>query len=724
MDASCKEAKRPRKWLLSVIAAVIAVVSCSSILAPQSVYADPEGEEPTNIKEECISSGAAKSLGWIVCPVMLLLADGAEDIYSWLEGFLQFDTSLLDESKVGGQSSHNAWHVFQGFANIAFAVLFMIVIISQVSGIGINNYGIKKILPKLIVTAILVNLSYYICLILVDVSNIVGSSILNLLTSLGGDLPSYVAESSGLESAASTALTAVPIAVALIAGGVTIVLNPAILLALLVSIIGLVISLATLLVMLAAREAIIVVLVVISPIAFVCYMLPNTKKLFDRWVKIAEGMLLLYPICGLLIGGGNFVSKLLLQAGAGDKDFVTAFTALLVGIVPIFFIPSVVKKAFAAAGDIGAKIQTAGQRFRGGTEKTIRDSNMYKRAATRMNAGVDRSGNLDAMGKVRAKMAESKAGRFLGMDRAMAGNLAQARKDQNASDEAGATLIGALARTGITEAEALDPALGASFGKGQEGAYYGRMFLSAAQKGSETEMNAAVEAMRNSNMKPKDIAKLMRYAENNGMLKFNGNNDARAAWLRDMSKRYGSDFLSTDMELATWAKTGGSYGSSSMTSLGEYGDYAHMTSGAGMINYDDIKPEDIGKLSGDSLAGMAHSGLLDASMARSVLASNQNLSADKKIMLSAIAAGADVTSITAADFKKQAQDAMVAKYDPTTGVAVNVDASTGKFKIGGKDFDIATRDSWTASQPRAVNIVDVDSNGLVVPHPTGGSSSP
>ena len=61
MDASCKEAKRPRKWLLSVIAAVIAVVSCSSILAPQSVYADPEGEEPTNIKEECISSGAAKS---------------------------------------------------------------------------------------------------------------------------------------------------------------------------------------------------------------------------------------------------------------------------------------------------------------------------------------------------------------------------------------------------------------------------------------------------------------------------------------------------------------------------------------------------------------------------------------------------------------------------------------------------------------------------------------
>ncbi len=399
MNASCNEAKRPRKWFLSIVAAIIAVVSCASIMTPHSAYAEPEEEEPTNIREECISSGAAKSLGWIVCPVMLFMADSAEDIYGWLQDKLEVNTDLLDESMTGGQATHDAWHIFQGFANIAFGILLMVVVISQISGIGITNYGIKKILPKLIVTAVIVNISYYLCLILVDVSNIVGSSILNLLTNMGPDLPTEVAEASPLASAGMTALTAVPIALALVGGVIAVVLNPAILLGLLVSLIGLFISLMTLLVMLSAREAIIVVLIVVSPLAFVCYMLPNTKKIFDRWLKISEGMLLLYPVCGLLIGGGNFVSKLLMNAGQATEGFAPAFTALLVGIVPIFFIPTVVKKAFAAAGDIGGKIATAGSKFRGNVENRARKDPLYKdmqrrgmERQTRINAGLDKEG--------------------------------------------------------------------------------------------------------------------------------------------------------------------------------------------------------------------------------------------------------------------------------------------------------------------------------------------
>ncbi|MCZ6324111.1 hypothetical protein O5165_25825, partial [Escherichia coli] len=42
---------------------------------------------------------------------------------------------------------------------------------------GLNNYSIKKMLPRLIVAAILVNLSYYICAIAVDISNILGHSL-------------------------------------------------------------------------------------------------------------------------------------------------------------------------------------------------------------------------------------------------------------------------------------------------------------------------------------------------------------------------------------------------------------------------------------------------------------------------------------------------------------------------------------------------------------------
>ena len=55
--------------------------------------------------------------------------------------------------------------------------MILIVIFSYLTGIGINNYRIKQILPRLILTAILVNLSFIVCLLAVDASNILGSSL-------------------------------------------------------------------------------------------------------------------------------------------------------------------------------------------------------------------------------------------------------------------------------------------------------------------------------------------------------------------------------------------------------------------------------------------------------------------------------------------------------------------------------------------------------------------
>lgn len=398
MNASCNEAKRPRKWFISVIAALIAVVSCASIMAPHSAYAEPE-EESTNAREECISSGHAKSLGWIVCPVMLFLADSAEDVYGWVSERLEIDSiNLLSESSVGGSATHTAWGVFRNFANIAFGLLFMVVVISQISGIGINNYGIKKILPKLIVTAILVNVSYYLCLIAVDISNIVGSSLNSLLTNLP---PAWSA------SGDAAAVLGVTILMMLIAGGagvVAIVLNPAILLSLLVGALGLLISLFTLFVLLAAREVVIVVLVVASPIALVCYMLPNTKKVFDKWLKLGEGVLFVYPICSLMVGGGSFVARIMMTGD--DIGFWVAFTALLASIAPIFFIPKVLTSAFAVAGNIGAKVMSAGARIRGGAEKGMRNTGAYKGAQARglerrnrIMAGVDTNGKQKDLGR-------------------------------------------------------------------------------------------------------------------------------------------------------------------------------------------------------------------------------------------------------------------------------------------------------------------------------------
>lgn len=445
MKASYKEAGKTRKWLFSVLATIILVfsfVTPSFVTTQGSVYADSSIDEvDESVKTDkddddvtCMNSGAGKSLGWILCPVLDLLTNTAEKTYnSIIKPSMNIESDLFDQSKAGA-GTHSAWSVFQGIANVAFVILFMVVIVSQVTGIGINNYGIKKILPKLIVVAILVNISWYICVIATDVSNIIGNSIQELFehlpTTADGEAASItLATVSGGERAINIAAKGTLNSVAIlgaVAGIGAIIINPAILLSLLISALGVVISVFTLFVLLSARQALVVVLTVISPVAIVCFMLPNTKKIFDRWLKISEGMLLVYPICGLLVGGGDYVSKLLLTL-ANQGGFFIVLTAMIVGIVPIFFIPTVLKKSFAAAGDIGAKISGYGQRIRGGAQGAARNSSLNRNAQqrglerrNRIMAGVDKNGNIKD-----GKFANSRLNRFLrGGDR----NVAMARQ--------------------------------------------------------------------------------------------------------------------------------------------------------------------------------------------------------------------------------------------------------------------------------------------------------
>ena len=444
MKASYKEAGKTRKWLFSVLVAIALVFSFVApmfVTTQGSVYADSsidEVDESVQTDKDdddvtCMNSGAGKSLGWILCPVLDLLTNTAEKTYnSIIKPSMNIESDLFDQSKAGA-GTHSAWSVFQGIANVAFVVLFMVVIVSQVTGIGINNYGIKKILPKLIVVAILVNISWYICVIATDVSNIIGNSIQELFEHLptgGGEAASItLATVSGGERAINIAAKGTLNAVAIlgaVAGIGAIIINPAILLSLLISALGVVISVFTLFILLSARQALVVVLTVVSPVAIVCFMLPNTKKIFDRWLKISEGMLLVYPICGLLVGGGDYVSRLLLTL-ANQGGFFIVLTAMIVGIVPIFFIPTVLKKSFAAAGDIGAKISGYGQKVRGGAQSSVRNSEAYKRAQTRMNAGINRKGDMTAGGKLRTNLAKSRFGKAVGLDAKMNRSLADAR---------------------------------------------------------------------------------------------------------------------------------------------------------------------------------------------------------------------------------------------------------------------------------------------------------
>ena len=107
---------------------------------------------------DCHTKGGA--LGWIVCPIIEQSTDMIQNVYTdWIQPYLSIDAVLFDTSETGGQAIHQIWSLFQGFANLAFVILFLVVIFSQLTGVGIDNYGIKKILPKLIIGAVLINIA-------------------------------------------------------------------------------------------------------------------------------------------------------------------------------------------------------------------------------------------------------------------------------------------------------------------------------------------------------------------------------------------------------------------------------------------------------------------------------------------------------------------------------------------------------------------------------------
>ena len=154
-------------------------------ITPQTTPADPNSSTSQPIQVNNTSSGDACKdslgvIGWLVCPVTGKIAEATDWLYNKIENILAIKPlSMVEESPI-----HLIWKYCRGIANIVFIIFLLIVIYSQVTGLGINNYGVKRLLPKLIVAAILVNLSFHICILAVDISNIIGNSLRGVFTAV------------------------------------------------------------------------------------------------------------------------------------------------------------------------------------------------------------------------------------------------------------------------------------------------------------------------------------------------------------------------------------------------------------------------------------------------------------------------------------------------------------------------------------------------------------
>lgn len=337
----------------------------------------------------CFSNAGV--LGWILCPVLRLAGAATDGIYDMIvENYLSVKSETITSEALRG-----SWGTFQGYANILFAILLVIVILSQVTGIGLSNYGVKKVLPKLIITIILVNLSYIICAIAVDLSNIVGTSLNDLLS--GMDAGGFVASEINIGTMVINSVEGIGLtALAIGASGTVIKIAaeawPNLILVLFLAVISILISILFFFILLVVRQAAIIIMVVIAPIAVVCYALPNTQKLFDRWLKAFSSLLMVFPICGAVMGGCNYASRLLLSAG-GNNGLLYYIIVMVLGVVPLFFIPSILKTSMAALGNAGRMLAGAGDRFSRWANRAVVGSQFYqdRKQEAQRNVGLARN---------------------------------------------------------------------------------------------------------------------------------------------------------------------------------------------------------------------------------------------------------------------------------------------------------------------------------------------
>lgn len=389
-------------WVFGVLAVMMGLASLAAPLLSNNVAYAEEGEttevaewgeseeasegaeetEETEATEEeagtTVSNGMCKdslgSLGWLVCPATGKIAEAVDWLYGRLKGILELNPVEARD----GSPIYEVWKYLQRIANVVFVIFLLIVVYSQLTGVGISNYGIKKALPKLIVVAILVNLSFVMCSVLVDLSNIIGNSLRGVFETIettalattdltGGD--EYLMMSQMYGSMAGGAALAVGAGVIAFETGAIWMLIPVALGALVSVVVGLI--------TIALRQAVVVLLIMVAPLAIVAHMLPNTEQWFKKWWKLLTRMLVFYPMFSLLFGASSLAGYAIIASAESGFGLILG---VAVQIFPLFFAWSLMKMSGTFLETINTRLRGMGGRPVSG----IRSWADERRNATRM----------------------------------------------------------------------------------------------------------------------------------------------------------------------------------------------------------------------------------------------------------------------------------------------------------------------------------------------------
>ena len=340
-------------------------------------------------------------LSWMLCPAIADGAATAGGLLGFITSLTTVHTSIIEQFSKQDSSIYKAWSAFRNIANIGFVIMLLVVVFSQVTNIGISNYNIKKILPKLIITAILVNFSYLIMGVLIDLSQIAGNGIGALIRSVAAD--GMDADASARAAATITTIAGI---VTTAAGGAgiaaAVVSGPALILPVVMFIVTSLISVFFGFIMLTIRQAAIIMVIVLAPLMMVLYALPNTSAITKKYISTIKALLMLYPMFIFATSAGALASSIIIGT---STDPLMMIVGGLLNVLPYFAVPSMTSKSLAGLGAITAgfdKIRGGALKGAGMAGGAFGASEFYKNMKSDFNADKNLNRSLGRLRRYKA----------------------------------------------------------------------------------------------------------------------------------------------------------------------------------------------------------------------------------------------------------------------------------------------------------------------------------
>lgn len=242
---------------------------------------------------------------------------------------------------------HNAWTSVRNIALGLMGISIIIVLIAQALGFEfLDAYTIRKVLPRLLISAVGITLSWQLMQFFVTLSNDLAYGIRVIIYQPFVGFGDATLGNGVFGSGTVASLLAI--------GALTALGWIGLLSYLLTALLAVFIALLVLIL----REMLIIVLIIMAPIAIACYVLPNTQKVYKLWWESFSKALLMFVMIAALIAVGRVFSVVALTSTDSTIGQLVGFAAYF---LPYFLIPATFRFSGAAMSQIGGFVSERGK---------------------------------------------------------------------------------------------------------------------------------------------------------------------------------------------------------------------------------------------------------------------------------------------------------------------------------------------------------------------------